>query len=101
MGPFTLKVDGVPFDLTDYTVTLVLRDGDGNLITPGGIVTKKDQVEFPGQITYQPIATDFVFRTGRFTVSTVYQMHWKVTDANTRSVFFPNDGAAQLEVFRA
>lgn len=101
LGPFTLKVDDVPFALTGFTVTLVLRDGDGNLITTGGTVNQLDQGTLPGQITYSPVATDFVFKTGRFLAATIYRMHWKVVDGDGKVVFFPNDESVQIEVHRA
>jgi hypothetical protein len=101
LGPFTLLVDAVPFSLTGFTVTLVLRDSDGNLVTTGGVVSLLDQTLYPGQVTYAPIATDFVFRTGRYVTATVYHMHWKVVDGDGKVVFFPNDESVQLEVHRA
>lgn len=101
LGPFTLRVDGTPFVLTGFTVALVLRDGDGNLVTTTGTVNVLDQSANPGQITYAPAASDFVFRTGRFVTSTTYRMHWRVTDGDGKVIFFPNDESVLLEVHRA
>ena len=100
LGPFTLRVDTVPLNLTSYTVTLVLRDNDGTLITVGGTVTKLDQVAYPGQVTFTPAAGDFVY-VPRFTKNTIYQMHWKVVDAGGKVVYFPHDDSVEVAVYRA
>ena len=102
LGPFTLKLDAVAVDLTGFTITLILRDAAGTLITTGGTVTiDADQVTNKGQLTYTPVAADFVFTAGAYKTSTIYQMHWKVVDGAGDIVFFPNDGASELAVFRA
>jgi len=101
LGPFTLRVNEVPLDLTSYTVELVLRSGDGTLISVAGQVTKLNQVANPGQVTFSPAAGDFVHQTGRYTRSTSYQMHWKATDGSGKVVFFPNDDSLEVVVNRA
>lgn len=101
LGPFTLKLDGTPVNLTGFTITLVLRDAAGNLVTTGGTVTLLNQGTYPGQITYSPLATDFVFTSGAYATNTIYQAHWKVVDGSGKIVFFPNDGSAEFAVYRA
>ncbi len=102
LGPFTLKVDGAPISLSGFTVALVLHDPTGALVTPGGTVTvDPDQIGHPGQVSYQPVATDFVY-SGSFPYAhqQPYTLHWKVTDLANKVVFFPNGAADFINVYK-
>jgi hypothetical protein len=100
LGPFTLLLDGVASSLTGFTIVPILRRPDGTLVTTGGTVTLLNQSTDPGEITYTPVASDFVYQTGG-TVYSTYSLHWKVTDGAGKIVFFPNDAAAEIAVYRA
>lgn len=91
LGPFTLKVDGVVLDLTGFTVTIVLHDGNGVAIVPGGSLRVGTPASL-GQVYYTPAVTDFVSGT------TSYKVHFKVTDGLGKIVFFPNGLADEIPV---
>lgn len=101
LGPFTLLADGVAVSLTGMTVTLVIRDPDGALVTPGGTVTvNPDQVANPGKVVYDPAATDFVWVSGG-PARQPFQIRWKVVDGAGKVVYFPNGDADEISVYRA
>lgn len=97
----------VPFGLDGYTVTLILRDGNGALVTPGGAITKLDQAEdseTEGSIEYLPKSDGTDFNPSNFTnarPTQPYQVKWKVVDGAGRVVFFPSGEADILPVNRA
>ncbi len=103
LGPFTLKVDNVPVNLGGFTVAMILHDPTGALVTPGGTVTvDPDQVNNPGQVYYQPVATDFVYSSAfPYAHQQPYTLHWKVTDLANKVVFFPNGQADFINVYKA
>lgn len=102
LGPFTLKVDGVPFNLDGLTVTLKLRDGANALITPGGTITvDPDQIANTGQLRYKPGANDFTFSSALYGVVQTYKMHWKVVDGSGNVIYFPSGAPDEVEVYRA
>lgn len=103
LGPFTLRVDGVPLDLTGLTVALKLHNSLGAVVVPGGATTVMNQGTNPGQVTYQPVAGDFTMSTGANTnpVRQAYQLHWMVTDGAGKVVYFPNGISSEVTVFRA
>ncbi len=82
-GPYTLKSDDVPFDLTGYTVELVIRpfrgtdysDTDGEVRVPAGT---------GGTVYFTPDASDFLAR------ESPYSIRWRVTDSQDTIVYFPN-----------
>jgi hypothetical protein len=99
LGPFTLRVDGVPLNLTGLTVVPVLHDYAGVLIDHGGTVTVLNQTTNPGQVTYTPVATDFVFNSAGPTYRQAVSIRWKVTDVNNKMVFFPNKDLDYIGVY--
>lgn len=101
LGPFTLKVDGTPLNLTGYTVTLVVKTSLGVVVALGGTVALRNQTSFPGQVTYTPVATDFVWETGSTLERQPYTIHWKVVDGPGQIVYFPNGAADEISVYRA
>jgi hypothetical protein len=105
LSPFTLNVvtAGVttPLVLTGLTVAAILRDASGTLVAAGGVVTPLNQVTNPGQVSYAPVATDFVFTGTGHTRRQSYTLHWKVTDGAGKIVFFPNGAADEVSVYRA
>lgn len=100
LGPFTLKVDDVPLNLTGMTVTLILRRASGALVTPGGTIAVLNQSVYPGQVTYAPVETDFTFETVGYAIVQTYRMHWKVVDSAQKIVFFPNGEGDEVDVHR-
>ncbi len=55
------ETDAVPFDSTGFTVTMILRDGNGALVTDLGTLVAKNQttntgehLHTPGALTYNP-----------------------------------------------
>lgn len=102
LGPFTLRVDGTPLNLSGFTVALKLRNALGVAVTPGGTVTvNPDQTSFPGQVSYAPHANDFAFVTGVLGPISAYHFHWQVTDGNSRVIYFPSGAPDVIGVYRA
>jgi hypothetical protein len=96
LGPFTLRNDGVPVDLTGLTVRLLLRGKGMPQFIPvsGQIQIDPDQSELGnrGQVYYKPAATDFRWD------KSPYACHWEVTDQAGDVVFFPNGEADTIGV---
>lgn len=102
LGPFTLRVDGAPLALTGFTVTMSLRNPAGMVVVAAGTVAvNANQVTNPGQLTYAPAATDFVFIPGTYGLSQIYKMHWKVVDGANKVIYFPSGAPDEIEVYRA
>lgn len=102
LGPFILRTDGVPLNLTGFTLTLRLRNAAGAVVVPLGVITPDpNQVTNPGKVTYVPAAADFVF--GALTLGPVelYKFHWKVVDGASKVVYFPSGAPDEVEVYRA
>lgn len=92
--PFTLLADGTPIDLTGMTVHVVLKSADGTVIkdTTSGISVTGTTV---GQLEYSPSSSS----GDLFLVaSTPYRIRFRVTDALTKKVYFPNDEEELIEV---
>jgi len=96
LGPFTLKIDGVPPSLLGMTVALQLRpvkrpglfsDGTGDVR-----LAQTTDALASGQVYYKPDAEDFT------AAHSPYTLRWKVTDGNSDVVFFPNDAADTIVV---
>jgi hypothetical protein len=102
LGPFSLAIEGVPFNLTGVTsITLVLRRASGVLAPAGGVVTPLNQSTDPGKLQYAPVATDFVWEENLHTNEQTYKLHWKVVTAGGKVIFFPNGSPAEVSVHRA
>ncbi len=82
-GPFTLKSNDLPFNLTDYTVELVIRPfrGTDYSDTDGEVRVVADT---SGTVYFTPDASDFLAR------ESPYSIRWKVTDSLSTVVYFPN-----------
>jgi hypothetical protein len=87
IGPFTLRKDGVPLDLTGLTVSLVLRPS-ANLNyseTIGDVTIDADQVGAGrGKVYFKPDVEDLN------STYSPYNVRWKVTDVANDSIFVPN-----------
>lgn len=94
LGPFTLKLNGTPVDLTGMTVELSLRTHGASQETAitGTVEADADQVANAGQVNYDPAPADLV--KGR------YYTRFKVTDGEGAVVYFPNGTADDLVVSR-
>lgn len=77
-----LKVDGVALDLTDYTVTLVLKNRLSTTIDTAGKVSTFDAPN--GKVRFNPAAADLV------AANSPYAAHWKVVDGVGKIHFFPS-----------
>ena len=95
--PFTLNADGTPVDLTGMTVHIVLRSSTGYTPikdTTAGIVVSTSET---GRVSYAPATSSGnLFLASK----TPYSVRFRVTDALTRIVYFPNGDDAILKVNR-
>jgi hypothetical protein len=91
-GPvdYQLRVNGAPLDLSGMTVELILRRADRSIVSSTGDVSILSATD--GTVRYLPDANDFVARRGP------YLARFKVTDALSRVVFFPNAEAEVITV---
>lgn len=92
--PFTLKADGTPIDLTGMTVHILLKGADGTTVkdTSSGISVTGTTA---GQLEYAPCTS-----SGDLFVAnqTPYRIRFRVTDALSKKVYFPNDEEDLIEV---
>jgi len=100
LGPFTLRADGNPIDLSGFTVAMILKDSFGNVVAHGGTVTVLNQITNPGQVTYEPVSTDFIFSPSGNTGRQPYTIRWKVTDGTGDVIYFPNNVADEIGVYK-
>jgi hypothetical protein len=110
LGPFTLMAEVVPstdpptyapINLASLTVAVMLRQQNGTPVAVTGVVNILDQVVTTGQVTFSPGPNDFKMQTNGFTVSQMFQMHFKVTDSLGKAIFIPDDASADVMVTRA
>ncbi len=95
LGPFVLKVDGTPQNLTGLTVALMLRGRNGELVTTTGDTELANQTTTPGGVYWDPDAADLAYR------QSPYRMHFQVTDGDGKTVFFPNGQPDEIAVYQA
>lgn len=96
--PFTLKADGAPVDLTGLTVKIVLKSADGTLVkdtTAGITITQTSSTGTYGFVEYAPSSSSGDLF---LSASTPYRVRFQVTDALSKSVYFPNDEEDLIEV---
>jgi len=82
-----LTIDSVPINLTGASVKFVLRK-------PTGVVVKQTATivtPVGGEVSYQPIATDFE-------LSGTYAQEWEVTTSDSKVITFPSFGHNVIEV---
>jgi hypothetical protein len=92
--PVTLLADGDPIDLTGMTVKIVIKNNLGSIIkdTTEGITVTGTTV---GQVQYSPASSSGdLFLAAH----TPYRVRFRVTDALSKSVYFPNDEEDLIEV---
>jgi hypothetical protein len=89
LGPFTLRKNGQPINLTDITVTLRLRPVQGTVYsdTVGDVRVEADQTTKPGQVYFKPDANDFSAR------KSPYSVRWQLVDASNNTRYIPNSKA--------
>lgn len=101
LGPFTLRVNGAPLDLSGLsTPVVVLHNARGRTVTPGGTL-RVDAVPSTGKVYYTPVAADFVFDDTLHATRQSYTIHFKITDGAGKVVFFPNAEASEIGVYKA
>jgi hypothetical protein len=82
----TLTLDGDPFDLTNCTVSFIMKTDDGvTQVKQTATVTDAGA----GEVEYQPLAAD-VDTSGR------YNVEWEVILPGGKILTFPNDGYNRL-----
>lgn len=81
----TLKVNGVPVDITGCTVRFIMR----RVGKPTKLVNQLASITSPttGDVQYQPVGSD-VDTEGK------YEQEWEVTFPSTRKLTFPNSDPA-------
>ena len=97
LGPFTLRIDGQPYNLTGHQVELKLRSTASSTYydTAGDVRIDADQTTNRGKVYFKPDAEDFNKPGTRFFLK------WKVTDGNNDIVHFPEDEADYIDVVQA
>jgi hypothetical protein len=88
---FFLKDDGVAVDLTNKTVTLVLKDRNGNLIAHAGTVAVVSPAT-AGRVKFTPAAADLD------STKSPYLARFKVT-SGSEFWFYPSEEADEWIVF--
>ena len=92
LGPFTLKVDGVPIDLNGIDVALQLRPQ----ARPGLFVDAEGDVRVDllasGQVYYKPDAADLRAADSPYTI------RWKLTDGADDVIYVPSGEADTIVV---
>jgi hypothetical protein len=92
--PFTLAADGTALDLTGMTVEIVLKDNTGTIVkdTSSGISVTGTTA---GLLEYSPSSSsgDLFLST-----KTPYRVRFRVTDAQSKKIYFPNDEEELIEV---
>lgn len=89
--PFQLLADGSPVDITGMTVELWMKDTDGTQIhnsTSGLTVTSSTA----GIVSFAPTSDQFV------AAKSPYLLRFKVEDALSKVVYFPNAEEDVIEV---
>jgi hypothetical protein len=87
LGPFTLKVNGQPKELTGFEVKLKLRPVASNAYvdTIGDVnIDPAQEGAGKGMVTFKPDADDFKAS------KSPYSLRWEVTDSDGNTVYFPN-----------
>ncbi len=90
---FTLKASGTAVNLTGMTVELILTTKEKVAVTLTGTV-RVDDDPTTGRVYYKPTAADLQNDLSP------YGIRWKVTDGAGDAVFFPNNKADELIVFK-
>lgn len=99
IGPFTLRAQGDPVDLTGMTVALIVRSAATfKIVNSGRVRVASNQTTNPGQVFWRPEPSDFDTND---VDGPLYTFHWKVTDSAGRVVFFPNGDADTIRVAKS
>lgn len=102
LGPYTIRLNGLPYDLTGYTVSLILHNAAGQEVIAGGsLIIDPDQLTNKGKVTYAPVADDFQLVSYRYTFVQNYQVHFRLVDSLGKVAFAPNGEGYVIEVARA
>lgn len=92
--PFTCLADGSPVDLTGLTLNIIVKNQAGTIVkqSSSGITVTASTA---GQWEYSPSSSSGdLFLASQ----TPYRVRLKVTDAQSKSVYFPNDEESLIEV---
>jgi hypothetical protein len=88
---YDLLHDGIAFNATGYTPSMVLKDKTGAVVTTTGNVEWADDDN--SRIRYNPDATDLDASLSPYT------LHWKVTDAAGKDAFYPQGSPIIVRVY--
>jgi hypothetical protein len=86
----TLEHDGVTFNASGMTPSLVLKDKDGTVVVFTGTV--EWAAAATSRIRFNPAATDLL------AANSPYTLHWKVTDAAAKIAYYPQGAPITLKV---
>ncbi len=108
-GPRTVKLwyrpEGedadIAFPTTGYTVEMILRDGNGALVSELGTLVPKNQTTNPGELVHTPAALTYnpaVFTHPRTRLD--WTVRFKVTDGLSVPKYFPEGAPDTIPVFK-
>jgi len=92
VGPFTLKSNLTPIDLTGLTVALVLKTNRGQEVSVATRVPTQTGGAI-GQAYFTPDTEALVAANSPYTV------HWQLTDTGGKVAFVPNGQADRINVY--
>lgn len=101
-GPFTLRVGGVPQDLTDYELpTISFRNGAGvEVAEPGVVVLREPQATYPGQVYHVPHEDTFTRSADTpFRAAETFYQRFTVEDDDGTPLDFPNGEFDRVPVY--
>lgn len=101
-GPFTLRVNGEPLDLTGYELpTIAFRNGAGEEVDEPGVVVLRDpQATYPGQVYHDPHADTFTRDADvPFKAAEDFYQRFTVVDSEGVSQDFPNGPFDRVPVY--
>lgn len=96
LGPFTLRANGEPLDLTGMVVALKLRStaSSSYVDTIGDVRVDPDQVANPGHVYFQPDAEDFDAN------KSPYWARFEITDGQGGKAYVPSEEPSKIVVFQ-
>lgn len=101
-GPFTLRVNGVAQDLTDYELpTISFLNGAGEEVDePGVVVLREPQATYPGQVYHDPHEDTFTRSTDTpFLAAETFYQRFTVEDSDGTPQDFPNGQFDRVPVY--
>lgn len=88
---YWLQHDGVSFNATGMTPSIVLKDRDGNAVVVSGTVEWADALT--SKIRFNPANTDFIAS------KSPYKLRWKVTDGSGKVAYYPQGNPILIQIY--